>query len=323
VVPVPHVEAITSLLGLLRERRTFLITSHARPDGDAIGSSLGLMHLLDSMGKDVTVAFSDPIPHIFEHIPGIERIVHHLPATPPDAAILLECDSVARTGFAAIDAHFTINIDHHLSGRAFGDFNWIDPEACAVGAMVYDLAILSGMPITPAMATCLYTAVLTDTGGFTYSSTTASTFGLAQHLLESGADATGVSQAVYFSNAPSKLRLLGAALNHMHIDGPIAWAWVTQADMATAGAVVEDCEGVVNYLIGMSGICAAVFLRELPTGEFRISLRSKNSVDVAAVAAQFAGGGHRNASGGNVDGPIEAAVSRIVSALHAACEAPV
>jgi phosphoesterase RecJ-like protein len=315
----PHAEAIASLLALLRKQRTFLITSHARPDGDAIGSSLGLMHLLDAMDKQVTVAFADPVPQIFHELPGVKRIVSTLPDTTVDCAVLLECDSLARSGFTTIDARTVVNIDHHLSGRAFADHNWIDPEAPAVGAMVYDMAVMSGLPITPAMATCLYAAVLTDTGGFTFS-TTAATFALAQHLLESGADAHGVTQAVYFSNAPSKLRLLGIALNRMQIDGAIALSWVTQDDMEAAGASIEDCEGVVNSLIGMAGICAAAFLREVPDGEgYRISLRSKDAVDVSAVAGRFAGGGHRNASGGTVTGPLETALANIVTALQTAC----
>src|ERR1700735_5037822 len=122
-------ESIAALVSLLRERQSFLITSHTRPDGDAIGSSVGLMHLLDAMGKDVHVVFSDPIPQIYGYLPGVKRITHTVPTTPPDAAILLECDSFARSGFQCIPAGLTINIDHHKSGRRFADFNWIDPEA--------------------------------------------------------------------------------------------------------------------------------------------------------------------------------------------------
>ena len=319
--PVPHAQAIATLLNLLRERRTFLVTSHARPDGDAIGSSLGMMHLLEGMGKRVTVAFNDPIPHAYLRLPGADRITHTLPATLPDAAVLLECDSIARTGFAHIDARLTLNIDHHLSGRAFADFNWIDPEASAVGAMVYDVAVVSGQPITPAMATCLYAAVLTDTGGFTFKSTTAATFGLAEHLLACGADAHGVTDAVYFSHAPSKMRLLGIVLTRMQIQGAVAWSHVTQQDLAAAEATVEDCEGVVNYLIGMAGIHAAAFMRELPAGGFRLSLRSKNGVDVAEIASHFSGGGHRNASGCTIAGSLQTASGCILAALHRACEA--
>jgi len=316
-----HSSSIADILGLLAERQTFVITSHARPDGDAIGSALGLMHLLDAMGKHVDICFSDPVPIVFQELPGAERISATLPATPPDAAIVLECDSIRRTGFDSIPCDLLINIDHHLSGKKFGDYNWINPHACAVGAMVYEIVTAAGQPITPAMATCLYTAVITDTGSFTYPSTKAATFALAEHLLRSGANAAAVSESVYFSNSPGKMRLLGVALNKMQIDGPVAWSFVSLDDMMEAGADVEDCEGVANYLVAISGVCASCFLRELPSGEFRLSLRSKGRVDVAAVASNFAGGGHRNASGGTIDGPLDAAADHILTHLHAACEA--
>ncbi len=313
-------DSIGALLPLLEEQETFLVTSHARPDGDAIGSALGLMHLLEALGKDVVIAFADPIPLVYRGFPGIDRIVSELPAVPPDAAILLECDSVERTGFPYIEARMLINIDHHLSGQPFADFNWIDPQASAVGAMIYDLVLASGMKMLPEIATSLYLAVLTDTGSFTFATTTAATFALAQHLVESGADPHRIAEAVYFSNSPGKVRLLGAALRNMHIEGPVAWSSVSEAEIEEAEAVVEDCEGVVNYLIGIAGVEAAVFFRELPRGrQFRLSMRSKGAIDVAAVAERFGGGGHRNASGCTVEGTLNIASARVIRELRAAC----
>jgi phosphoesterase RecJ-like protein len=143
-----------------------------------------------------------------------------------------------------------INIDHHLTGREFAGFNWIDPSACAVGAMVYELALASGAPITAPMAECLYTAVLTDTGSFTYPSTTAATFAMAAHLVECGANPNRIAQAIYFSNPPTRIRLLAAALHNIVIDprseGRIAWSAISLDEMEQAGATVEDCEGGVN-----------------------------------------------------------------------------
>jgi phosphoesterase RecJ-like protein len=329
-----HPQYIHDLLSVLRERRSIFITSHARPDGDAIGSSLGLMHLLDAMGKDVTVAFAEPIPPVYNVLPGVDRISNALPSESPDAVILLECDSLERTSFlpedfARMGVHLLINIDHHQSGRAFADFNWIDATACAVGAMVYDLAVLSGYPITAPIANCLYTAVLTDTGGFTYASTNAAVLRLAGHLIECGADANRIAQAVFFSNTPGKIRLLGTALGNLTIEATnppssgslIAWSFVTLAEMELAGATVEDCEGLVNHLICIAGVNAAVFLREIPStatsphSRFRLSLRSKGGLDVAIIAERFGGGGHRNASGCTLDGPLERALQTIVSSL--------
>ena len=316
--------SIAELLVLLHERQTFLVTSHARPDGDAIGSALGLAHLLRELGKEVTVAFADPIPAVYRWLPGAEQIQSALPAAAPDAGILLECSGIERSGFAVVDfeamgSGMTFNIDHHLSGRAFADFNWIDSNAAAVGAMIYDLAVASGVEITPAIATCLYVAVLTDTGAFTYPCTVAATFALAEHLVRRGADASGIARQVYHSNPPAKIRALAAALGHMQLEGHVAWSWILQSEMELAGAEVEDCEGIVSYLIGMAGVEAAVFLRELPAGaEFRLSLRSKGRLDVARIAEQFGGGGHRNASGCTVEGPLSSAAGRVVAALQLA-----
>ncbi|MFC6646999.1 bifunctional oligoribonuclease/PAP phosphatase NrnA [Granulicella cerasi] len=316
-----NMQSMEKLLAEIGKRQSFLITSHARPDGDAIGSSLALMHLLDGMGKDVAVCFADPVPDIYAAIPGVERIRHDLPAENVECAILMECDCIARSGYTALPADCTINIDHHLSGREYATYNWIDSEAPAVGAMVFDMAQVSGQPITPAMATCVYTALVTDTGSFLYSTTTADTFAIAAKLLYAGADSYAVTQAVFFSTPRSKMRLLARALTRMEIRGEVAWSWVTEQDLVELEATVEDCEGIVNYLIGMAGICAAAFLREQPGGqEFRISLRSRRAVDVSRVAQEFAGGGHRNASGGSIDGPLDVAIERLTTRLQRACD---
>lgn len=318
-------EAFGTLLPLLRDHGSFLVTSHARPDGDAVGSALGAMHLLESMGKQVTVAFADPIPRPFLSLPGAERIVHQQPETPLEVALVLECDSVERTGFARLAGELVVNIDHHQSGANFAAVNWIDPESPAVGAMIYDLAVASGAELTPALAGCLYAAVLTDTVQFTLPTTTSETFDLARHLLELGADAAGISDAVYFSQRESKLRLLGVALRGLHVNGPVAWSAVTRADLDATGAGTEDTEGIVQHLIAMEGVRAAALLRELPDGKhLRASLRSKGPVNVAQVAEDFGGGGHRNASGCTVNGPLEEAARQMEDALQSAClHAPV
>ena len=312
-------EAIPALLRLFREHRTFIVTSHARPDGDAVGSALATMHLLESMGKQVTVVLADPVPRTFAGLPGVDRVLRTQPTTPAEVAVVLECDSIERTGYDHLAAEQTINIDHHQSGAPYASVNWIDPAAPAAGVMVYDLAVASGEAISPALATCLYAAVLTDTVRFTLPSTTAGTFGLVQHLLTLGADAPGVSEAVYHSHRPARLRILGAALRRLHIDGPIAWSAVTQTEIEEAQAETEDCEGVVNYIVGIEGVKAGAFLRELPDGEFRASLRSKGEVDVARVAERLGGGGHRNASGCTMEGPLSLAIERLGVALGAAC----
>lgn len=312
--------AFDGILPLLRSHSTFLVTSHSRPDGDAIGSTLGLMHLLESMGKQVTIVFADPIPATFATLPGATRIVAEIPDGTYEVAVILECDSVTRTGYAHIPADLLVNIDHHQSGSNYAAVNWIDPEAPAVGSMIYDLAVASGATLTPALANCLYAAVLTDTVGFTLPSTTAATFDLARHLLELGADAARISDAVYFCQRESKVRLLGAVLRALEVRGSVAWSAVTRADMDATGAGIEDSEGIVQHLIAVEGVRAAALLRELPGGDFvRASLRSKGAVNVAKVAETFGGGGHRNASGCTVAGPLERAALQVEAALQQAC----
>ncbi|MDQ2834795.1 MAG: bifunctional oligoribonuclease/PAP phosphatase NrnA [Acidobacteriota bacterium] len=317
-----HDTHIGLLLDVFRSEKRFLLTSHARPDGDAIGSVLAMAEVLDQLGCETTIVFADPIPDIYHTLPNINRIhraasVHDVDPGQQTTAILLECDGIARTGLNGLENRRLINIDHHASGRSFGAVNWIDEHACAVAAMVYRIAIAAQVDITPSMATCLYTGILSDTGAFTYSSTSADTFALAHDLAGRGASPSQIARDIYFSNPASKIRLLGKALSNLQCDGALAWSWITGADMDLLGAGAEDCEGVVNYLISIAGVESAVFLREVPdASQFRLSIRSKGKVDVARVAEYFGGGGHRSASGCTLDGPLGVATERILTQLR-------
>jgi bifunctional oligoribonuclease and PAP phosphatase NrnA len=167
------------------------------------------------------------------------------------------------------------------------------------------------------MATCLYAAILSDTGAFTYSSTTADTFALVHDLAAHGANPSQIARDIYFSNPATKIRLLGIALSNLQTEDDLAWTWVTSEDMDRIGAGAEDCEGVINYLISIAGVEAAVFLREVPdASQFRLSIRSKGKLDVARIAEHFGGGGHRNASGCTIDGSLDVATDRILTQLR-------
>ena len=174
----------------------------------------------------------------------------------------------------------------------------------------------AGADLTPEIATCLYTTLLTDTGGFIYGGVRASTFALAEQLVLAGANPIRISQDIYFSTPTSKLLLLGSALNNLHREGRLAWLWITHNDMVRTCAAEEDCEGIVNYALSIADVEAAVFLRELPEQRIRMSLRSKGKVNVAAIAEQLGGGGHENASGCTVDGPLARALDEILSQLR-------
>jgi len=317
-----HERRIAELLTLFRTHRRLLLTSHSRPDGDAIGSVLALAEILDQLGCKADVILVDPIPATYSALPNLQRIHHKASANDVDPtgtipAVLLECDGIARTGLQGLEGRTLINIDHHASGRPFGSINWIDEHACAVAAMIYRLALAAGVKITPSMATCLYAAIMSDTGAFTYPSTNAQTFALVHDLAARGANPSQIARDIYFSNPASKIRLLGVALSNLNCEGDIAWAWITAEEMDRIGAGAEDCEGVVNYLISIAGVESAVFLREVPdVSQFRLSIRSKGKLDVARIAEQFGGGGHRNASGCTLEGPLDLAIGRILTQLR-------
>ena len=313
-------EQIELILAELRRRNRFLVVSHARPDGDAVGSALTMSSILQQMGKTVDVVLSDAVPWVYRTLPGVEQIQRkrRVHAADYDAAIILECDGIARTGIEGLDCLFLINIDHHRTGCAYGAINWIDPEASAVASMVYELALAAGVEVNACMATCLYTALMTDTGSFTYPGTSAETFTLAHTLIALGAKADTVARDVLYSVPAARIHLLGVALSRIRIEGPLAWTYILQKDLDELSATDEDSEGTVNYLISIVNVEAAAFLREVPGSpqRFRTSLRSKSSVDVSHAATLCGGGGHRNAAGCTLDGPLDVAVAMILERLR-------
>ncbi|HKW27498.1 MAG TPA: bifunctional oligoribonuclease/PAP phosphatase NrnA [Terriglobales bacterium] len=308
---------LKEVLNEIGKRDRFLLTSHARPDGDAVGSVLACWQILRQLGKEAQVVMADPVPVIYRPLPFADSILQACEIHNGfDAAIILECDSVQRTRLQGLDGRFLINIDHHSSARPFAHINWIDPHACATAEMVYRLARQAGVPISPEIATCLYTAVLTDTGSFSFIGTNEHTFALARELVLCGADPARIAQGVYFSHPTSKMRLLGAALSNLHREGKVTWMWVTREHMAQCEANDEDCEGLVNYALAIEGVEVSIFFRELSDHRYRVSLRSKGGVNVAKVAEHFGGGGHDCASGCSIDGPLSVAVARIMEQLR-------
>ena len=306
-----------AILAALRAGERFLVCSHSRPDGDAVGSVLAMGMLLKQMGKRVDLVTADRVPQVYRRLPDADDIRTAMRVHGPyDAAILLECDSYARTRLRGLEAFQVINIDHHASGQEWGQLNWIDRDAACVGQLVHKLVKAAGAQVTAEMATCLYTTLLTDTGGFLFGMLQGSTFALAEELVEAGADPIKIAQSTYFTTPMSKLLLLGAALSSLHREGRITWVWVTHEDMMRTCAAEEDCEGIVNYALSVADVEASVFLRELPEGRIRVSLRSKGKVNVAALAEGKGGGGHENAAGCTLDGPLPRALEEILTDLR-------
>jgi phosphoesterase RecJ-like protein len=305
------------VLRQIEQRDRFVLTSHARPDGDAIGSALACCQILRAMGKKADVVLHDGVPRIYRALPFADQVLQaNRVAGSYEAAIILECDSVHRTRLEGLEDRFLISIDHHVSARPFANVNWIDPHAVATGEMVFRLAREAGTPFSPEIATCLYTALMTDTGSFMFQGTNEHTFALARELVLAGADPSHCARSIYFAHSVAKMRLLGEALRNLNTEGHVGWTWVTQEQMERCEAKEEDCEGLVNYVLSIGEVEAAAFFRELPGGRFRVSLRSKGKLDVARVAECFGGGGHECASGCSLDGPLAQAVRPVLEMLR-------
>jgi bifunctional oligoribonuclease and PAP phosphatase NrnA len=308
---------LQDVLQQIEQRDRFVLTSHARPDGDAIGSALACCQVLRAMGKQADVVLHDGVPRIYRALPFADQVLQaDRVAGDYDAAIILECDSIHRTRLEGLENRFLISIDHHVSGRPFADVNWIDPQAVATGEMVFRLGREAGTPFSPEIATCLYTALMTDTGSFMFQGTNEHTFALARELVLAGADPSHCARSIYFAHSVAKMRLLGEALRNLNTESNIAWTWVTQEQMERCDAKEEDCEGLVNYVLSIGEVEVAAFFRELPDGRFRVSLRSKGKLDVARVAEGFGGGGHECASGCSVAGPLVSAVGQVLDHIR-------
>ncbi len=312
-----------AVLQAIHSRKRFLLSSHARPDGDALGSLLGLRLILLGMGKQADILVNGEVPPHYRYLPGSETVglTETVPPTPSwDAAILLECSSFGRTHIRGWQDCFSINIDHHYTGRPFADVNWIDPDACATAEMIYHLACSAGITINEPVATCLYTGILADTGSFSFPNTSAHTLNVAAELARLGANPHRIACTMYLSYPEAKMRMLAAALQNLRVEKPLAWMWVSAADMTRSGAREEDAEGLVNYALGMDGVEVAAFFR--PTaGGYRVSLRSKDGFEVSPIAEEFGGGGHRQASGFSQPGTLEAIMPRVLGRIRASLAA--
>jgi phosphoesterase RecJ-like protein len=310
---------LAEVVAAVQSRQRWVVTSHARPDGDAVGSVLGCVQVLRAMGKQADGYLGDGVPFIYRGLPGASDI-RPSPVDPSryDGVFVIECDSFRRTQVEGISSLFSVSVDHHESFAEFADVNYIIPSAAAASELIYRVAVAAGVTITPEIATVLYTAVLTDTGSFCYSGTTAQTFAFAREMVLAGADPVAVAQQVYFSNPASKMHLLGRALSNLHQEDGISWMHVSEADIRSCGASEPDCEGLVNWALGIRGVEATAFFRETSTNKYRVSLRSKGRIDVARIAEAFGGGGHSCASGHGIDGPYEVASARVLAALREA-----
>jgi phosphoesterase RecJ-like protein len=301
-----------------------LMLGHVHPDADVLGTLLALGLALEARGWTVKYGGPHPAPGVLDFLPGVERyrVIHALEGR-FDVAVLTDCPNPERTegliDRARAASTAVVNIDHHPDNRRYGTINWVEPTAAATGEMVYRLLHGLGAPLTPSIATNLFTAIHTDTGSFRYSNVTPGTFRIAAELVAAGAEPAVVSSSLYERRAPEALRWLGESLSRIQVseDGRVAWLALP------AGAVPESfiqSEELVNYPRSIDSVRVACFLRDVE-GRVKVSLRGKGDVDVNRIAARFGGGGHRNAAGCTVTGPLESASREILAAVRAAIDA--
>jgi bifunctional oligoribonuclease and PAP phosphatase NrnA len=308
------------IVGEVRKRQTFLLTSHARPDGDSIGSQLAMAFALDALGKQVRIVNADAAPDHYREFPGLDRIEIR-PAVPTDAdadtVIVLECSDLARTGVSGFDGRYIINIDHHAGNKMYGALNWFDESAAACGEMVFDVIRALGVPMTFEIATHIYLAILTDTGSFHHSNITPRTFEICRQTVEAGVKPAAMARRVFDSNSLGKLKLIGALLDSMRLvdDGRLAVLYMDDAMLSACGCTHNDTEGVINLPLTAREIQAVVFFKIAQSGEVRVSMRSKYDVDVRVVANEYGGGGHKNAAGFSVNGRFADVRPRIIERL--------
>lgn len=309
---------LSQVVELIENKQKFAITTHVRPDGDGVGSSLGLCWLLNSLGKSAEVVVRDDVPPAYSTLPGAEQI-RKLSSidTEYDAVFIIECSDIERPGILGLDSQFTINIDHHATCAHFGTINWIDPTASAVGEMIYNLCKAIGGRVTREIAECLYMALVTDTGSFHFSNTSDRTLKVASELIKAGVKPAEISEAVYNNYPWSRIELMRQVLNTVRRDptGRVAALRQTLEMKVIAGAIDGDNNGFVNMPLAAREVVASVYMREVGPGQYRVSLRSKGDINVAKVAEKFGGGGHRNAAGLNISGDWDEMEEELMSAL--------
>lgn len=314
--------SLEEIAAVLREKQRFVVFSHVRPDGDALGCTLAMAHCLRQLGKDVTAWNDEGVLEKFHYLPGHE-LVSAPPAEPQafEVAIVLDVSVLDRVGKclpAVKRADVWINIDHHVTNPSFGDLVHIDSTAPATGQILYELFRQCDLPLTYEMADNLFVAISTDTGSFQYPSTTARTYEIGAELIKAGVNVGELSQKMYESYPRRRLELLRALLNTLRFTSGNRAASVALS-IATAtgvGALPEDNEGLIDHIRAIDSVIVAAFFEELPECKVRVSLRSKSAkVDVSKVCGLFGGGGHTLASGARVKGTLSEVQENVLKAI--------
>ena len=317
---------LEDIVALINANQRFVIASHYRPDGDALGSALGLAFSLKEMGKDVTVINRDGAPGSLAFLPGISMIEVPMKGARYEADVFISLDTAEKdrlgdTVASAVNAPVTANLDHHISNPGYGDLNYIDSSAPATGQIVFQLIDLGSFPLPKETCDLLFAAISTDTGSFQYRSTTAETYRIGAALIEGGVDVAEISTKLYDSFPLRKVEAMRELLAKMRISsgGRVASWMLTRETRLRLGIKPGDTEGLVDILRGIDSVLVAAHLEEQPDGSVRVSLRSKSTeADVCKICQTFGGGGHQLAAGAALPGPPEAAHDRLLAVIAAA-----
>ncbi|MDD3363965.1 MAG: DHH family phosphoesterase [Syntrophomonas sp.] len=303
----------------IKKRDDYLLVGHTIPDGDCIGSLIGLYLGLLALGKNVRILLQDPVPSIYSYLRGSDVVLSlkQLKGTVSNV-IFLDCSDEERTGEQVVnileERVFTINIDHHQSNTMFGNLNYVDNKSSSTAELVFELLRHLKVEITPDIANALYVGVVQDTGGFMHNSTSSATFRTAAELLDRGVNLDLIKLNLFESKSRAEVMLLCLALKHINFNssGKIAWMILNYEDVKAIGALDICPEGIINHTLMIKGVEVGLLFREISPGLIKIGFRSKGDVDVSVLAAIFGGGGHQRAAGAKQEGSMEEAESQVI-----------
>lgn len=295
--------ALTEIADRLQQAKKILVVAHAYPDGDAFGSQLALGNILSSLGKDVVLYGDAPASHILDFLPGSETLSTDLPEVENfDCIVALDCGDASRLGKNKdylLQIRPVVVIDHHNGHKMFGDVSWVEDDRSSTGEMVFELSLVLGADLSYETAYCLYAAIVSDTGSFKYSSTSARCLEIASKLVALGVKPVEIAGKIFDNFSKNRLCLLQNVLSTLQLyeNDQLAFITVTCDQYQKTGTIPEDTELFINYPRSLDTVKVATFLKETVEGLVSVSLRSKGKYDIAEVARKFGGGGHRNAAG--------------------------
>lgn len=310
---------VQDIVEIIQSRQNFLIIGHLRPDGDCLGSCLGLYETLKQLDKDVRVYTAGPVPQFFSYLPNFDKIeVDCMDGELFDAVLVVDTADLDRVhdGFAPMG--YIVNMDHHVTNTRFGAVNWIDGKATAAAEMMYRLTLALGVKISPEIATAYYTGIMTDTGGFRFSNTGETTFLVASHLVQCGANPSEIADYVFGTKRPSAIRITAEVLATLNYEygGRFIWNDITRQRITNAGGDLADTEGISSEMRSIQGVEIAVLITETFDGYCRLGLRSRGDLNVSEIAGLFGGGGHINASGASIRRPFPEAKEHALSTIR-------